>query len=485
MDSFHILMYILLILSTLLYLLIRKQSNTNKSLQRKLPLPPGSMGWPYVGETFQLYSQDPNVFFPSRQKRYGEIFKTHLLGCPCVMLASPDAARFVLVSKAHLFRPTYPRSKERVIGRWAIFFHQGGYHAIVRKLVQSSLSPESVRRLVPHIDVIAGAMLRCWDGRVLSTFHAVKEMSFDVGILIIFGDQLSEQRKNEIKRNYSIVDKGYNSFATNIPRTAYSNAIKARKRLKEILREIMEERREEKTAEKDHLLSCFLEWKNDQGERLSDDQISDNIFGVLYAAQDTTASVITWLIKYLHDDPKLLDAVKNEQMAIYESTGCGSQQLTWAHTRNMPFTKRVISESLRMASIISFTYREAVTDVEYKGYLIPKGWKVMPLFRNIHHNSKYFPEPQSFDPCRFMASPKPNTFLPFGNGVHSCPGNELARIEMLVVIHHLVTKFRFEVVGSRSEVEYSPFPIPSQGLQVRLWSTERATGVAEQRPASV
>ncbi|PKU63647.1 abscisic acid 8'-hydroxylase 3 isoform X2 [Dendrobium catenatum] len=479
MDIFYSPMHtFLLIFSILFYLLMRKQSNNNRSLQGKLPLPPGSMGWPYIGETFQLFSQDPNIFFPSRQERYGEIFKTHLLGCPCVMLASAEAARFVLVSKAQLFKPKYPRSKERLIGPWALFFHQGGYHAIVRKLVQSSLSPESIRRLVPDIDAVASATLRSWDGHMLSTFHAMKEMSFDVGILIIFGEHLSKQRKNEIKRNYFIVDKGYNSFATSIPGTAYSNAIKARKRLGEILSEIMEERREHKTMEKD-LLSCFLEWKNDKGERLSDNQISDNIFGVLYAAQDTTASVITWMVKYLHDDPKLLEAVKAEQMSIYKRNGCGSQQLQWAHTRKMPFTQRVISESLRMASIISFTYREAVADVEYKGYLIPKGWKVMPLFRNIHHSSEYFPDPHKFDPSRFKASPKPNTFLPFGNGVHSCPGNELAKIEMLVFIHHLVTKYRFEVVGSHSEVEYSPFPIPKHGLQVRIWSTEQADGIAE------
>ncbi|MDD0213359.1 cytochrome P450, partial [Shigella flexneri] len=46
------------------------------------------------------------------------------------------------------------------------------------------------------------------------------------------------------------------------------------------------------------------------GEVLSDDQIADNIIGVLFAAQDTTASVMTWIIKYLHDEPKLLEAVK-------------------------------------------------------------------------------------------------------------------------------------------------------------------------------
>lgn len=58
------------------------------------------------------------------------------------------------------------------------------------------------------------------------------------------------------------------------------------------------------------LLSCLLNWKGEGGETLSDDQVADNIIGVLFAAQDTTASVMTWIVKYLHDEPKLLDSVK-------------------------------------------------------------------------------------------------------------------------------------------------------------------------------
>jgi (+)-abscisic acid 8'-hydroxylase len=135
------------------------------------------MGWPYLGETLQLYSQDPNIFFASKQKRYGEIFKTHLLGCPCVMLASPEAARFVLVTQAHLFKPTYPRSKERMIGPSALFFHQGDYHLRLRKLVQGALGPDALRALVPEVEAAVRSTLASWDGHVRSTFHAMKTVS--------------------------------------------------------------------------------------------------------------------------------------------------------------------------------------------------------------------------------------------------------------------------------------------------------------------
>ncbi|KAL0438719.1 UNVERIFIED_CONTAM: Abscisic acid 8'-hydroxylase [Sesamum latifolium] len=359
------------------------------------------MGWPSIGETLQLYSQHPNVFLSTRHKRYGEIFKTHILGCPCVMLASPEAARFVLVTQAHLFKPTYPRSKENLIGPSALFFHGSEYHKRMRKLVQASLRPEVLRRLVVDIEALTLSALSSWadHGR----------LSFEVGILAIFG-HLEPHYKEELQKNYTIVERGYNSFPTNLPGTRYRKALK-----------------------------------------------------------DTTASAMTWIIKYLHDSPKLLEAVKAEQKAIYQSNGNGKSHLTWYQTRKMPVTYKVILESLRLASIISFTFREAVADVEYKGYLIPKGWKVMPLFRNIHHNPEFFANPQKFDPMRFEGTLRPNTFMPFGSGVHACPGNELAKLEMLILVHHLASHFRYELVGCESGIEYSPFPVPLHGLPARFW----------------
>jgi len=438
-----------------------------------LKLPPGSMGWPYLGETLQLYSQDPNVFFASKQKRYGEIFKTHLLGCPCVMLASPEAARFVLVTHAHLFKPTYPRSKERMIGPSALFFHQGEYHLRLRRLVQGALGPDALRALVPEVEAAVRSTLAAWDGRVMSTFHAMKRLSFDVGIVTIFGGRLDERRKAELRRNYSVVEKGYNCFPNSLPGTLYHKAMQARRRLHGALSDIMRERRERGEPGSD-LLGCLMQSRGDDGAPLlTDEQVADNIIGVLFAAQDTTASVLTWIVKFLREHPKLLEAVRAEQAAVREATDGGRRPLTWAHARSMALTHRVILESLRMASIISFTFREAVADVEYKGFLIPKGWKVMPLFRNIHHNPDYFQDPHKFDPCRFQVAPRPNTFLPFGSGVHACPGNELAKLEMLVLIHHLVTGYRWEIVGSSDEVEYSPFPVPKHGLPVRLWRENR------------
>lgn len=80
------------------------------------------------------------------------------------MLVNSEAIRYVLVTHAHLFKPTYPRSKEMSIGPWALFFHQDGYHTRMRKLVQSSLTPSMVRNSVSCIEATAMSTLDSWSG---------------------------------------------------------------------------------------------------------------------------------------------------------------------------------------------------------------------------------------------------------------------------------------------------------------------------------
>nr|AYM55666.1 cytochrome p450 [Croton stellatopilosus] len=451
-----------LILCSFLLVLLQWQNSKDKRL------PPGTMGWPYIGETLKLYTQNPNTFFSNRQKRYGDIFKTHILGCPCVMISSPEAARIVLVTKAHLFKPTYPTSKEKMIGPEALFFQQGIYHSRLKKLVQASFLPSAIRSSVSEIEQIVLAFLPAWKHSTINTLQEMKRYAFDVAIISAFGEK-KEVEIQGIKHLYLCLEKGYNSMPLDLPGTPFNKAMKARKQLNETLRRLIKKRRESGKLE-GGLLGVLLGAQDDKFDnKFNDSQIADNIIGVIFAAHDTTASVLTWLLKYLHDHPHLLDAVTKEHEAIRREITEANRRLTWEDTRRMPLTTRVIQETLRTASILSFTFREAVEDVEFEGYLIPKGWKVLPLFRTIHHCADFFPQPQKFDPSRFEVPPKPNTYLPFGNGVHSCPGSELAKLEMLILLHHLTINYRWEVIGDDHDgIQYGPFPVPKRGLPIRV-----------------
>nr|GMD94407.1 abscisic acid 8'-hydroxylase 1-like [Ipomoea batatas] len=377
------------------------------------------------------------------------------------MISSPPAAKMVLVTKAHLFKPTFPASKERMLGKQAIFFHQGDYHAKLRKLVLRAFMPESIKNFVPAVESIATNTLHSLQGKLINTYQEMKTYTFNVALLSILGKDEVVYRE-DLKRCYYVLEKGYNSMPVNLPGTLFHKSMKARAELAKILAKILCIRRQSSETHNDLLGSLMAD-----NEGLTDDQIADNIIGVIFAARDTTASVLTWILKFLAENPTVLEAVTVEQEAIMRSKE--EKVLIWEDTKKMPITTRVIQETLRVASILSFTFREAVEDVEFEGYLIPKGWKVMPLFRNIHHSPDHFPDPETFDPSRFEVAPKPNTFMPFGNGAHACPGNEFSKLEILVLVHHLTTKYRWSMVGPQNGIQYGPFALPQNGLPINLY----------------
>lgn len=110
--------------------------------------------------------------------RYGDIFKTHILGCPCVMISSPEAARAVLVTQAHLFKPAYPPSKEKMIGPEALFFQQGAYHSMLKKLVQASFLPSTIKNSVSEVDQIVRKLLPTWSNRTINTLQEMKKVHY-------------------------------------------------------------------------------------------------------------------------------------------------------------------------------------------------------------------------------------------------------------------------------------------------------------------
>ncbi|WJX45061.1 (+)-abscisic acid 8'-hydroxylase [Trifolium repens] len=438
-------------------------------------LPPGSMGWPLLGETLKLYTQNPNTFFSTRHKRYGNIFKTRILGYPCVMISSPEATKTVLVTHAHLFKPTYPASKEKMIGPEAVFFqHLGEYHSMLKKLVQSTFMPSAIKNSVfDEVQQIVLKLLPTWSNTTIVALQEMKRYAFEVAAISAFGEIMEIEFK-QIKDLYGNLEKGYNSYPLYVPGTSYWKSIKARKLLNETIRRLIHKRRENNDYGRG-LLGALLRARGDRIYKLTDSQIIDNLIGVIFAAHDTTASVLTWILKYLHDNVNLLEAVTEEHEGIKKKLIMENRRLSWDDTRQMPLSGRVIQETLRCASILSFTFREAVQDVELEGYTIPKGWKVLPLFRTIHHSADFFPKPETFDPSRFEVAPRPNTFMPFGNGVHSCPGSELAKLEILILLHHLTLSYRWQVVGNGDGIQYCPFPVPKHGLLINIIPKEQNT----------
>lgn len=130
------------------------------------------------------------------------------------------------------------------------------------------------------------------------------QYALNVALLSIFGDE-EMQYIEELKQCYLTLEKGYNSMPVNLPGTLFHKAMKARKRLGAIVAHIISARRERDAERGSDLLGSFMDGR----EALTDDQIADNAIGVIFAARDTTASVLTWMVKFLGDNPAVLKAV--------------------------------------------------------------------------------------------------------------------------------------------------------------------------------
>ncbi|KAH7846010.1 hypothetical protein Vadar_008598 [Vaccinium darrowii] len=155
-------------------------------------------------------------------------------------------------------------------------------------------------------------------------------------------------------------------------------------------------------------------------------------------------------IKFLTETPHALAQLKKEQDMIRSRKG-KSEALEWNDYKSMPFTQCVIDETLRVASTNSGVFRQAMTDVNVKGYTIPKGWKVFVSLRAVHMNEDHFKDARTFNPWRWQADSGTNSmslFNPFGGGPRRCPGAELARVELSIFLHHFVTQYRHVVLDS-------------------------------------
>ena len=218
---------------------------------------------------------------------------------------------------------------------------------------------------------------------------------------------------------------------------------------------------------RDDLLSLLLAARDeDDGATMSDRQVRDEVLTLFVAGHETTATALAWAIMLLCQNPAQYARARDEALACPGVPGHDDLP-------RLAFNLRVFKESLRLYPPVFLFGRQAITEVEVGGYLLPKGTICIFSPYAMHRRPDLWPDPARFDPDRFTpeaeaARPR-SSYYPFSLGPRTCIGNHFALMEGPLVLATLLRRADFELVDPRgAEPDPQATLRPAGGIRVRV-----------------
>ncbi len=179
--------------------------------------------------------------------------------------------------------------------------------------------------------------------------------------------------------------------------------------------------------------------------------VVDQLTGLVFAGHETTALALTFTLHGLAERPDLYRRVEAELDDVV-----GDDPIGWDHLDDLTLLDRVIDETLRQYPPVHSLPRETTRDVAFGDHVVPEGSEVLVGVYAIHHDGRFWDDPDAFDPSRWVDRDRSaDAYLPFGAGPRRCLGATFARVEAQVVLATLLRRFRFESADP-GELELSP-----------------------------
>ncbi|XP_022860378.1 taxadiene 5-alpha hydroxylase [Olea europaea var. sylvestris] len=441
----------------------------------KKKVPPGQMGIPWIGETIDFCkalrkNRLFEDFVEPRIQKYGKTFKTRLMGSPTVVVNGAEANKFFLSNEFKLVISSWPTSSVQLMGKDSIMEKQGEAHRCLRGIVATSLNSTGLDALVPKIcKTVEAHMEKYWHGREkLGLYHLTKVLTFTIVLECLFGIEV----KPGMLETFERVLEGVFAFPVTFPGSKFSSAKRARGEIKEMLGDIIRKNRDEMEnqiegeGEGEGILLSRLVAALIRGE-ITEAEVIDNVVLLVFAAHDTTSFAIAMTFRMLGHHPNCYSTLLQEHDIVLRSKR-PNEVLTYEDTKKMKYTWQVACESMRIFPPIFGSFRKAIDDIEYDGYTIPKGWKVLWTTYGTHYDEEYFHDPLAFDPGRFDEPVQPYAFLPFGGGPRLCAGYQLAKLNILIFVHYVVTRYDWSLISPEEPIAIDPLPFPSQGMPIKI-----------------
>ncbi|KAJ0976541.1 hypothetical protein J5N97_012015 [Dioscorea zingiberensis] len=276
---------------------------------------PGSMGWPVVGESFSFLSEFSSPsgiysFMRQRQQRYGKVFKTNVLGRFTVFMTGREAGKILLTGKDGMVSLNLFYTGKQVLGPQSLLTTSGEEHKRPWRLIAEPLSIDALKKYFQFIDDLAIRTLEGWNGRTVFVLEEASTFTLKViGNMIMSLEPEGHEQEN-FHANFKIISTCFASLPFKIPGTKFHRGLEEKEWVKILRHDFLLTlvRKHSRAAEED-----------ENSEKLTDSQLKDNILTLLVAGHDTTTAALTWLVKFLGENPDVLQKLRMDSSANDDS----------------------------------------------------------------------------------------------------------------------------------------------------------------------
>jgi retinoid hydroxylase len=418
---------------------------------------PGSFGLPLIGNTIDAITKQ-ELFYWQRYQECGNVFKVSLpiLFGNIACLIGPDANRFVLKDGVdQLSSRLGNKGLEPIVSNDMVLLKDGEEHRTNRKLILPVFHRQAIADYFDTIQSVVTEAIADWGERgEIDLSTELSKLTLTVVVKIFLGSENTEEVERVSKWFTTLVDSVRGSFIRwDMPLTAYGRGQAARRKIGDYIRQVIQDRAARgDLAQSTDVLSLLINTVDEDGNKFTETQVINQAIGFLFAGNDTTSSLMSWLLFELGNCPEWRQKLRGECQQVI-----GNEPISMTHLRQLPNITNAIKEGERLYPPAFVISRMATADIEYGGYLIPKGWYVCVFPMLTHRMPEIYQDPDTFDPDRF-APPReedkkyPYSLVGFGGGVHSCVGMELAQMEMKVILATLLQKYDWTVTPTTAEI---------------------------------
>lgn len=401
-------------------------------------LPPGPSA-PTAIQTAQ-WIRTPIPFVRRARARYGDTFTMRLVGMPpFVSLSTPEAVKEVFTGPSdELHAGEANVILEPILGEHSVLLLDGPRHMRQRRLLLPPFHGQRMRQYGETMrDLTIASMARWPRGQVFPVHEHTQAITLDVILRTVFGMDEGAALTELRARLGELLDGVSNPLllvpALRVDLGPRSPGGRLRRLLDDVDRILFAEiraRRAEGRGDREDILSMLVEARDEDGERMLEQELRDELMTLLLAGHETTATSLAWTLHRLIRHPEALAQLHAE---LDEAFPDG--EIDPDAARGLPWLDAVVKETLRLNPVVPLVGRGLQRPMTFGGVSLPAGVIAVPNIYLTHRNPEVWPDPDRFDPRRFLdAKPSPYGFFPFGGGVRRCIGMAFALYEMQVVL---------------------------------------------------